>query len=328
MKIYQVQKKYPPISATDSKGNDVLSVISKKDDKYLSDFSTDKYQGTAEVHDLILDPGKAGFSGKLLVFLTGWVFPTDASINVALMQSDQFKAIPPVIQVLNKKGEWETVVDNVGFPMGKDKTVVVDLTGKFLSKDHRIRIRTSMEVYWDQIFFSEDNPEVPFTFTDLTPAKADLHYRGFSRLYRKGGRYGPHWFDYSSVDKNRKWHDLTGNYTRFGDVLPLLKRSDNQYIISNSGDETTVEYDAKNLPELKKGWQRDFLIHSVGWVKDGDLNTATGNTVLPLPFHGMKSYPPAANDAYPNTPELQQYNRIYNTRSVKAEDYHNVLVTK
>jgi hypothetical protein len=185
-----------------------------------------------------------------------------------------------------------------------------------------------MEVYWDQIFFSEDNPEVPFTFTDLTPAKADLHYRGFSRLYRKGGRYGPHWFDYSSVDKNSKWHDLTGNYTRYGDVLPLLKGSDNQYIISNAGDETTVEFDAKNLPELKKGWQRDFLIHSVGWVKDGDLNTATGNTVLPLPFHGMKSYPPAANDAYPNTPELQQYNRIYNTRSVKAEDYHNALVTK
>jgi hypothetical protein len=65
------------------------------------------------------------------------------------------------------------------------------------------------------------------------------------------------------------------------------------------------------------------LIHSVGWVKDGDLNTAYGNTVLPLPFHGMASYPPLENDKYPNTPELQKYHEEYNTRTVTSEDYRN-----
>ena len=35
-----------------------------------------------------------------------------------------------MIQVINKKGEWETVIDNLGFPMGKDKTVIADLSGK------------------------------------------------------------------------------------------------------------------------------------------------------------------------------------------------------
>ena len=95
-----------------------------------------------------------------------------------------------------------------------------------------------------------------------------------------------------TVDTNTKWRDLTGNYTRYGDVKSLLTKSDNQYIISNAGDETTLKFDAKKLPELKKGWKRDFLIHSVGWVKDGDINTAFGNSVLPLPFHGMSSYPP------------------------------------
>ena len=30
---------------------------------------------------------------------------------------------------------------------------------------------------------------------------------------------GPNWFDYSKVDKSRKWRDLTGNYTRYGDVF-------------------------------------------------------------------------------------------------------------
>ncbi len=92
--------------------------------------------------------------------------------------------------------------------------------------------------------------------------------------------------------RKTKWRDLSGNYTRYGDVLPLLTESDNKYIISNAGDETSVKFDAEGLPELKEGWKRDFLIHSVGWVKDGDINTAFGSTVLPLPYHGMKSYPP------------------------------------
>ena len=154
---------------------------------------------------------------------------------------------------------------------------------------------------------------------------ADFHYRGFSRTYRKGGRYGPHWFDYNDVDVNAKWVDLTGNYTRYGDILPLLKESDNQYVISNAGDEMTLEFDAESLPELPEGWKRDFFIHSVGWVKDGDLNTAYGNEVEPLPFHGMKSYPPSKEDVFPNTAEHQKYMKEYNTRVITIENYRNFI---
>jgi hypothetical protein len=324
-KQFQVKEKHLPISATDSKGNNVLPFISEKDNNYLADFKPDKYQGVTEMHDLILDPGKIGKSGNLLLLLNGWIFPTDASINVALSQSSDLKVVRPFVQVINKKGEWETVIENLGFPMGKDKTVITDLSSKFLSSDHRIRISTNMEIYWDYIFFSDNVTSIPLTSSVLNPVSADLHYRGFSHGFRKGGRYGPHWFDYSNVDKNKKWHDLSGNYTRYGDVLPLLSESDNKYIISNAGDETSVSFDAKGLPELKKGWKRDFLIHTIGWVKDGDINTALGNTVLPLPFHGMKSYPPSETDSYPNDPGLQKYNKEYNTRVVTAEDFRNAL---
>jgi len=324
-KQFEVKDIHLPVMATDSNGNDVLPYITSKDDKYLSDFGPDKYQGVTEMHDLILDPGKSVDSSKLMLFLNGWIFPTDASINVALSQSEAIKVVRPYLQVINKKGVWETVIDNLGFPMGKDKTVIADLSGKFLSADHRIRIRTNMEIYWDYVFFSEAITDNQAVTTEMTPFSADLHYRGFSYSFRKGGRYGPHWFDYSKVDKNKKWRDLEGNYTRYGDVLPLLTESDNKYIISNAGDETSVSFDTKGLPELRKGWKRDFLIHTVGWVKDGDLNTAMGNTVLPLPFHGMKSYPPSSSDIYPQDADHQKYLQEYNTRVVTMDDFRNAL---
>jgi hypothetical protein len=182
-----------------------------------------------------------------------------------------------------------------------------------------------MEVYWDYIFFSDKVSESQAVSTVLDPVSADLHYRGFSEGFRKGSRFGPHWFDYSNVEKNVKWRDLTGNYTRYGDVQPLLTDADNKYIISNAGDETTIVFDPKALPVLKEGWKRDFLIHTVGWVKDGDMNTAHGNTVMPLPFHGMKSYPPSDTDIYPDTPELQKYNKEYNTRVVTMDEFRNAL---
>jgi cytochrome c-type biogenesis protein CcmH/NrfG len=324
-KIYCVGKKQLPVSAFDSKGNDVLLFLSAKDDRYLSGFNPDRYQGITEMQNLILDPGPAGKSGKLYLFMNGWIFPTDASINFALSQNSSLKVQAPVIQVVGKNGEWITVSDKLGFPMGKDKTVVADLTGKFLTNDHRVRIQTNMEIYWDYIFFSGELSMVPVTSTVMNPVTADLHYRGFSKSFRKGGRYGPHWFDYNAVDKDVKWRDLTGNYTRYGDVLPLLTESDNKYIISNAGDETSVTFNEKSLPALKAGWKRDFLIHTVGWVKDGDLNTSFGNTVNPLPFHGMKSYPPGPEDKYPSDPELQKYNREYNTRVVTPDRFLNAL---
>ncbi len=318
--LYKVSRKVLPLSAIDQDGNNVLSCIDKEDDVYLAGFNSGKYQGITEMHSLTLDPGITTSNNELKLFMKGWVFPTDASINTALSQSEHIKVMWPVIQVKNHQGEWQNVLENFGFPMGKDKMVIVDLSGKFLTEDHRIRILTNMEIYWDYIFFQEGKSEAPVKTTFLDPVSANLHYRGFSRLYRKGGRYGPHWFNYNDVDKNQKWVDLVGNYTRYGDVLPLLLKSDDQYIISNSGDETSLKFDAMTLPPLPKGWKRDFFIHSVGWVKDGDLNTAFGNQVEPLPFHGMKTYPPSDSDVYPDDREHRKYQKKYNTRVVSKEN--------
>ena len=324
--VYSVAEKQIPNSAMDGNGQDLLSFISKKDDNYISNFRRGKYQGVTEMKDLILDLGEVTQTDNLFLFLNGWVFPTDASINVAISQSNEIQVISPHLQVINEDGHWQTVIPNLGFPMGKDKTVIADLSGKFVTGDHRVRIRTNMEIYWDYIFFSNSSEGSPIHSTWLKPFSADLHYRGFSQLYRKGGRYGPHWFDYYDVSTVKKWRDLLGDYTRYGDVRELLVEADDKYIVSNAGDETSIEFDAANIPELPSGWTRDFIIHGVGWVKDGDLNTASGQTVEPLPFHGMTSYPYGEEENYPTDKDHAKYRNEYNTRTVTSRDFQRVVI--
>ncbi|MBT6006891.1 MAG: tetratricopeptide repeat protein, partial [Prolixibacteraceae bacterium] len=259
-KLFQVGEKNFPVSATNKRGDNLLSFITQKDDNYISTLKPTEFQGITELSELVLDLGEINTNENLSLFLNGWLFPSDASINASIAQSGKIKLVSPYIQAINKKGEWETVVDNLSFPMGKDKTLVVDLSGKILASDARIRIRTNMEIYWDYIFYSNENSLAPIHSNTLNPISADLHYRGFSRTFRKGGRYGPHWFDYQSVSTEPKWRDLVGNYTRYGDVLPLLLEADDKYVVKNAGDETTLEFDAESLPKLPKGWKRDFLI--------------------------------------------------------------------
>jgi hypothetical protein len=161
----------------------------------------------------------------------------------------------------------------------------------------------------------------------MDPASADLHFRGFSREYRKGGRYGPHWFEYEEVSTEPRWLPLEGTFTRFGDVQPLLLEPDDRYVVMGPGDEATIAFDARQLPSLPPGWRlpslppgwrRDFLLYSVGWVKDADLNTATGNTVYPLPFHDMSRYPYGPDEAYPDDEVHRSFLSDYNTRRLRT----------
>ncbi len=325
LEIHHVSHRTGPRRALDQYGNDVTSLLLAKDDRYVAGFKKERYQGITEMSELVIDPGQLPQTDHLFLFLNGWIFPTDASINLALSQGENEKVVAPYLQVINGSGAWETVIFNLGFPQGKDKTVIADLSGKFLSADHRVRICTNMEIYWDQAFFAQSLPVTAEKITRLSPVRADHHYRGFSAMQRKGGPYGPHWFDYQSVTTGQKWRDLEGSYTRYGDVLELLLEPDNKYIIANAGDETTIEFDASLLQELPRGWSRDYLIYSTGWVKDGDMNTAEGNRVGPLPFHGMTAYPYPDGQSYPDSPELRKYHKKYNTREVSDREFSRAV---
>jgi hypothetical protein len=317
LRLFQIGHRDLPLSAIDERGNDVLPALRESDDVYVSNFTPTKYQGVVEPHDLIMDLGPTAGATDTYLFLRGWIYPTDASINVALAQQSAIKVTPPSLEVRDAGGRWRTAIANIGFPSGKDKTMVIDLAGKFLTGDHHVRIRTNMQIYWDQAFVARDLASSSTNVTTLAPISADLHFRGFSRMYRKGGRYGPYWFAYDDLSKDSPWRPIEGAFTRFGDILPLLKSPDDMYAIMGPGDEATIQFDASSAKSLAPGWKRDFLLYTDGWIKDSDLNTAFGTSVGPLPFHGVRSYPYATSDAYPTDSAHQRYLDHYDTRVVK-----------
>jgi tetratricopeptide (TPR) repeat protein len=316
LRLYQVTHPITPRSAVDQDGHDLLPALRKADDVYASRLQPTRYQGLMTLHDLVLDLGDVAGRDSVFLFLTGYIYPTDASINFALAQAKTAQVVPAHVQVKDGTGQWRTVIPDIGFPAGKNKTVVVDLTGKFLSADHHVRIRTNMAIYWDRAFVATTASRSPVTVTTLQPMSADLHYRGYSRMYRKGGRYGPEWFAYNDVSRAPRWAPIEGAFTRYGDALPLLTASDDMYAIFGPGDEITVQFDAARAPPLPAGWTRDYVLYTDSWLKDSDLNTATGTTVGPLPFHAMSRYPYGSDERYPEDAAHRRYLQTYDTRVV------------
>lgn len=315
-KVYGVADKRYLKSAVNHRGEDVSDALKAFDYRYAVEHAPGPYQGIVQTHAIVLDLGSAPNDAPVMLFLSGWIFPTDTSINVALSQHPTINPSFPSVAVKDEMGEWKTVIDMIGIPAGKNKTINVDLTGKFLSRDRRVRIETDMQIYWDMAFFTVGEQSVPMVMTTLTPDSADLHYRGFSEMYRPNP-HAPHLFDYQKVTTEAQWRDLAGYYTRYGDVNALLQEVDDMYVILNAGDEITVEFEAARLPTLKAGWVRDFILYSDGWDKDGDINTLTSQTVEPLPFHGMSAYPYPETESYPDSEAHQRYRREYNTRRVE-----------
>jgi tetratricopeptide (TPR) repeat protein len=314
-RLFGVRERIYPITARDHHGQDVLDPLRQRDRTYPDGFARD-YAGVAELHHLELDFGEAAPDNRAILVLSGWVDWADGSTFLGMSQQNEAGLILPFLQVKNAQGAWETVIEDMGIPAGKPKTIVVDLTGKFLSEAREVRIVTNLCVYWDEIFLGPDPGAPPVQLTDLHTASARLHFRGFSEVVIHPERKQPERFVYEQVRPLHKWNwnPTPGLYTRYGDVKPLLEEVDDLLVIMGSGDELQLRFDAARLPELAAGWKRDFLLFVDGWAKDGDANTAFSQTVEPLPFHGMPQYPYAAPHTYPTDGAYTRYGEFYHTR--------------
>ncbi len=212
----------------------------------------------------------------------------------------------------------------MGYPGGKTKTIAVDLSNAFLTSDYRVRIKTTAELYWDEAFFTVDEPAVDVRQTTLTLQSAELFYRGFSGELPVQEN-APRAYDASIVSPLPVWPAMQGRFTRYGDVRELLTESDDLMAVIGSGDGITLRF-AVPEPELPAGWKRDYILHSVGWDKDGDLNTVYGQSAEPLPFQGMKNYPYGPDDVPPDSPTYRDYLRRYQTRQQDPQPFWRRLV--
>ena len=321
-KLFGTINTIPPDSARDEHGHDVRPRISQVDRQYPDDFRLHNIRGYADTHSLTLklpkkNSAKASARDETtLLILTGWTDYAWSSDVLAASQSEK-QLKPPALQVRDKSGNWQTVIENIGIPVGRPQTIVVDLTGKLLGEARELRIVTNMRIYWDQILVGHSVPDNFLKTTKLDPVIADLTWRGFSREFSPDGRQ-PLIYDYQKVSITSPWKVMTGHYTREGDVRKLLQKTDDMYVVSRPGDEVILSFVADKLPSLPKGWTRTFILYADGFSKEMDINSASPDQIGPLPFHGMTKYPYVWPERYPLTSEHRKYLETYNTRIVTS----------
>jgi hypothetical protein len=201
----------------------------------------------------------------------------------------------------------------VGFPAGKTKTMVLDVSSILKRDDPRLRISSTLCLYWDSIRLSVGEDAAQVT-TALPVHGSRLWARGFSAPLPSESDTSPEMFDWDTHADQPRWNQHPGAYTRYGDVLALLETVDDQFVIMGAGDALELRFDASLLPPLPEGWTRDYLVYLDGWAKDRDPNTLSALEVEPLPHHGMGTYPPPPGLEYPDDAEHRAWREKWNTR--------------
>ena len=312
----------PPqvIQATGFDGKDAGAALAERDGVYLDDFGRGRYQGVTRDHWVTLTlPESAPRGVPLYLIASGWLHPTDSSLNVAIGQNKS-QPSPQGLSIWtpDARGNWTEAKPGLGFPEGKLKTVVLRIDDAFRPGAARsLRLRTNLEVFWDQVRWAQGLPDTALKSTRLSAASAELRFRGFSQTVAKDRSSPELPTSYEELAGTApRWRDLTGFCTRPGDVNPLLARVDDRYVIMNAGDEMKLRF-----PELAPppaGSRRDFVMIADGWEKDGNVNTEWGQTVHPLPAHARTNYP---------KPRKLEDDPVYKAHASDWAEYHTRYIS-
>ena len=94
---------------------------------------------------------------------------------------------------------------------------------------------------------------------------------------------------------------------------------DDRFAVFGSGDEIALDFDPAKLPPLPKGWTRDYFFLANGYEKDMDFYAAEGDTVHPMPFRSMGTYPYPEGKSFP-LDGPRDYMLNYNTRHMSGNE--------
>jgi tetratricopeptide (TPR) repeat protein len=344
-RLFIVTDERVPARVSDDHGHDVTDRIARLDRRYPDDFALAPFRGYARTHSLALDVRDSGFgirdslgirdSNKTnhaariptnpksqipnpdVLLLTGFTDYAFSSDNLAAHQAG-LSLRPPSLEIKSVGGVWRTAIADIGIPVGRPQTIVVDLAGRLRPGEHEVRIVTNMRIYWDRIFLARHASSAASQSVELVridPIAAALRARGFSAEVRPDGNEPPG-YDYARVTGDAGWKVMPGRYTREGDVRELLLASDDKFAIARPGDEIAIAFDAEAAGPVPEGWTRTFLLMADGFSKEMDINSASPDTVGPLPFHAMGRYPDRLTNAPLHRSDYQRYLDLYNTRLV------------
>lgn len=305
-----------PLGAWDGTGRDVLDTVSRADHEFASGFTPTPYDGFADTHTLTLDLGFMDAAQPLRLLMTGYVNYFSATSLYAAWQAG-IKPISPYVEVERADGSWQRIPGDAGFPAGLERTIVVDLTGKLPAGTRRIRLVTNLEIYWDQVLV-DNHGEAESRAAEVPLVSATERFRGYPTQL-EGKSPGDLDYDYNRVSLTGPFQHQRGSYTRYGDVTALVSGIDDRYAIFGSGEEIATAFDARALPPLPAGWQRDYFFYANGYVKDMDWWDASPYTVSQLPFHGMSRYPYPASESFPDDDAAFTYQLDWNDRFDSGE---------
>lgn len=269
-----------PVRAWDGEGREVTEQVKERDHVYADGYEISDYQGISAPWAFTLDLGEAP-AGPVRLVMDGWIFPSDASINLAASQRDDIDFVFTRLEA-QVDGVWQVLLDPMGFPAGKTKTMIVD-TPPLPEGTSKLRMVTSRWLHWDRIAWTPHIDDGRATvLARLDPDQATLRARGFSQIVRRAPN-APHEFDYDRLQPHPPWIPFAGRYTGFGDVRPLLLDIDGGMVVMAAGDEMVLRFDASNLPPVPAGHRRTLFLESYGWDKDADRNTQDVDRTWPLP---------------------------------------------
>ena len=316
--LYTVRAPRAPRRATDEHGHDVLDRVARIDRRYVDDFRLAPIRGYAHEHAVTLEVDVAG-AKRLRLLLTGWTDYAFSSDNLAAHQAG-LPSNPPAVQVRDRSGAWRTVVPEIGLPVGRPQTIVVDLTGmlwrtrRAVARDHRAPHRHHAA----RVLGSDSRRHVGAGAFQDRPDRSARRHAAVAGLLRRDDarRRGAVRIRLRARVAGRPVEDDAGRYTRAGDVVPLLSAIDDQFVVSAPGDEVALSFDGTALDALPPGWTRTFLLYADGFSKEMNLHSSSPDRLEPLPFHGMSRYPYAPPEHYPRTPAHDRYRATYNTRIV------------
>jgi tetratricopeptide (TPR) repeat protein len=348
-KVITSRKARPPAGVWDDKGNNLLPDLLAH--KYVGNLELLPFKGFAKPHSLTLDLGEPYRGGPLRLLMHGEIEYFTATGMYAASQAGIEATAPYVEAYVPEKSvgrapspanspyksvrstqaakggegarptqdhEWVRVTNDMGFPAGLPRTITADLTGKLPPGTTRIRIITNLQIYWDDILIDRSPQNGNFKINEIPLTKAGLDYHGYPRQVEDQPP-GNVKYVYEQVSRTGPYARQAGEYTRYGDVLPLLSAFDDKLVVFGSGEEVALEFDPTKLPPLPKGWTRDYFFRANGYEKDMDFYAAEGSTVEPLPFRQMGSYP-YKGKSFPSDRKHLDYMLKYNTRFMSGNE--------